>query len=679
MEDIFIIKYGDIKRRTFLKRIGILSGTSLMELVVPVGFLSSKKWPTRPGNILVPDMGRLSYWEMLMFSCFQGLCNRDQANIFFYYPKKSRESWYSKYPVEEIRVFYEWYKQYDHLRFEEIQDPYRLFDDKYKNYRKNVKGLVLVNSQEPEVVNIAANYASIEGLLPITENILQREEIASSGLSVKRDLRGKFQGRSKLEINKWAFEHQWPLCNHSRVANLGTPKASENIPTNSFYTSNRARDFTVAEGGFFFNLASKDEDYDLKDQILKEMEPMGYVFGWHQGAGETAHINHLSKHAQLALGTSTYAANFSFHSRVDIPGAVERFRRKTIQQSQPEEIKEKIYLTFVLSDGDSLNFLTRRGQGGQWQLPERGKIPFGWEIQPLLADVAPGLLDYFQATATKNDYFVNGVSGIGYFYPEEVPKDKLRMLLNETKKYIKTTGLSELSVMSPSRAVTEETMQIYEEVLGQELFGVMEGYERRKAKTIRLFRHGAEGRMVWMPTSNPKGEKTIENWVQGLKKVAKHRKQRPLFIPLHVPAHRLTITDVVKIIDQLGEEFEVLAPRAFYELFMSTREDAVSINPPESFPSEKIELIAGEDNILNPVIQNFGKSEKRMQLEIKVGSNKHEKTVLRSQTVQLKSYQTSEFKITIFIPSYFQNSEGEVVYRIGSDKKNKVMVPVSFK
>ncbi|MDT0678326.1 GxGYxYP domain-containing protein [Autumnicola musiva] len=670
------------RRREFLKKLGLLSGGSVMGIMISSALQAGEADETvreEQARILVPDMRGTSYWEMLMFSCLQGLMNRNKAKVFFYYPNKTKESWYSEYPVGNDRVFYEWYKTYEHLQFDEVGDPYTLFNKFDINKPFQINGYVIVDTEAPVTANIGANYASIENLLPITASILKRKKNDLPDLPIKRDLRGRFQKMSKLEVYQWAFENQWSNANKARVSNLGTPgpDSKGEISTNSFYTSNRARDFTVAERGFFFDLESKGDEFDLKDRILKAMEPQGYVFGWHQGAGETAHISHLSKHGQLALGTSTYAANFSFHSRVNVPGAVERFRQKVVNKTNTAPLEDKIYLTFVLSDGDSLNFLTRRAQGGQWQLPERGKIPFGWEIQPLLVNVGPGLLDYFQATATDNDFFVNGISGIGYFYPEEMPKDKLREILNEMSSYIKKTGLSELSVMSPSGAVSDETAKIYREVLGGKLTGVIEGYDRRSAKAVRLFESKSAKATTWLPTSNPKGEKTVENWVRGLKEVARCRKQRPLFIPIHVPAHKLTIADMVKVVDQIGKEFKVVSPKSFFRLFAEARSNSVLINPPESFPTEKVELSAGKRNILTPTLQNLSNEPKDIKLKVKLTSEDLDENLEFEKAINLKAGHTSKFDFGVDIPKQFSNTKGKILYIIPAEQ-NEIWIPVSF-
>ncbi|MCW0483921.1 GxGYxYP domain-containing protein [Gaoshiqia sediminis] len=669
------------ERRDFLKKIGLMSGGTAMGLLGLFPLHACGNLGKGQNRILVPNMHGMTYWEMLMFSCLQGLMNRTQANVFLYYPEKSRESWYSRYPVDDERVFYNWYKKYDHLQFEEIDNPYGIFEKIHSNKSFQLNGCVIVDTEVPATANIGANYASIENLLPVTETILKNNKEYLTNLPVKRDLRGQFQGMSKLEIYEWAFEQQWPQANHSRVANLGTPQAgpAEQMPTNSFHTSNRARDFTVAEKGFFFDLASGGGEYELKDRIFQAMDPQGYVFGWHQGAGETNHIRHLSKHGQLALGSSTYAANFSFHSRVEVPGAVERFREKVVAGLRKEEVlEEKIYLTFILSDGNSLNFITRRGLGGQWQLPERGKIPFGWEILPLLAKEGPGILDYFQATATENDFFVASVSGIADFYPRAVPKDKLRGILQETGVYLEKTGLSSGVVMGPKGPTDDGRVELYHEILGDKINGIIEGYDRRSAKDQRLFYKEKESQhdMVWLPTSNPRGGKALDHWIQEIKELSQSRTRRPLFVPLHIPAHKLTITDMVKLLEELGDDFKAVSPDMFYRLFVSAHRNSVVVNPPESFPPEEMILKAGNTNILTPELQNFSRNPKNVNLGVTVTVIDSTLEIQIEELVRLEKEEKTELELKVEIPGKFKDKAGQLEYFMNG--RSSMRIPVKF-
>jgi hypothetical protein len=59
---------------------------------------------------------------------------------------------------------------------------------------------------------------------------------------------------------------------------------------------------------------------------------------------------------------------------------------------------------------------------GSWRSPARGSVPFNWECQPLLVDLAPALLERFTSTKTPNDCLIAGPSGAGYIVPPLAPR-----------------------------------------------------------------------------------------------------------------------------------------------------------------------------------------------------------------------------------------------------------------
>jgi hypothetical protein len=678
-ENQFFISKNEINRREFFKKAGVVAGGSLLPVVLGGHLYSKSRKAVEKHSIIVPNMEETSYWETLMFSCLQGLLNRKTPTVFLFYPDKRKESWDSKYPVKDERIFYNWYQQYDFLEFTELDNPYAIFHQIDEDILSTINGYVIVDKEVPYTANIAATYAGIENLLPITETILERNQDILPNFKNERDLRGRFQGMSKLEVYKWAYDNQWPHTNHTRVANLGVPKNKDEVWTNSFFRSNRARDYTIAEKGFFFELKSDGEEYKLKDKILSEMEPRGYVFGWHQGAGEAAHIQHLSKNGQLALGASTMAANFSFHSRVEVPGAIDRFRQKIITgRKKFEKVEDKIYLTFVLSDGNSLNCITRMGFMGQWQLSERGEIPYGWEVLPLLVDVGPGILDYFQATATANDHFVLSASGMANFYPRATPINKLQGILQETDRYLEKTGQSSGVVMGPHGQTNEERTQMYHEILGDKINGIMEGYWRRSAQIARLYREegNPKNATVWLPTSNPQGKRELSHWVKELKKLSNYRKQRPLFVPLHIPGHDLTITDMAKLVDELGDDFKAVSPDKFYKLFSQSRSDSVIVNPPESFPPETLKLPSGLTNTIKPKLQNFSTKSKEIELRIRITSPQLDIEMSDEKQLYLKKDTTEQFSFDVEIPQALKGSDGKLEYFL--DSALVLVVPIKF-
>ena len=121
------------------------------------------------------------------------------------------------------------------------------------------------------------------------------------------------------------------------------------------------------------------------------------------------------------------------------PGAAEdpQYRQRSPAPCK-RPVEKKLYLTFVLSDGDSIPILLTR-QWYRWDDPARGKVPFGWEHQPLLADLAPVVFEYYYQTMTDKDRLICGPSGAGYTHPGEMPN--LDWFIGQTREYLRRTDL----------------------------------------------------------------------------------------------------------------------------------------------------------------------------------------------------------------------------------------------
>ena len=72
----------------------------------------------------------------------------------------------------------------------------------------------------------------------------------------------------------------------------------------------------------------------------------------------------------------------------------------TTPPSRPA-LQNKMYVAIFNSDGDNL----QEDEGLiplKWADSARGSVPINWTISPALVDVAPGILRYYQGTATIN-------------------------------------------------------------------------------------------------------------------------------------------------------------------------------------------------------------------------------------------------------------------------------------
>jgi hypothetical protein len=128
--------------------------------------------------------------------------------------------------------------------------------------------------------------------------------------------------------------------------------------------------------------------------------------GWwtDEGAGVSAASNY-----GIATVASDYSTNLTLHS------GMPRTINVTAMPAKPA-IQNKIYVAFILSDGDNLQYVEHLLRK-LWNDPGRGQVPMGWTLSPAMVDAMPGALNYFWTTGTPNDALVSGPSGYGYTYP----------------------------------------------------------------------------------------------------------------------------------------------------------------------------------------------------------------------------------------------------------------------
>jgi GxGYxYP putative glycoside hydrolase C-terminal domain len=60
-----------------------------------------------------------------------------------------------------------------------------------------------------------------------------------------------------------------------------------------------------------------------------------------------------------------------------------------------------------------------------------------WGMNPLLLDVAPGLLEFYASTASTNDTFFSATAGAGYTYPSHMPPASFNAYVDRVATYVK--------------------------------------------------------------------------------------------------------------------------------------------------------------------------------------------------------------------------------------------------
>jgi cysteine-rich repeat protein len=322
----------------------------------------------------------------------------------------------------------------------------------------------------------------------------------------------------------------------------------------SYMTHNSIRDLLISNSAMQIDLASDPgywEEYLLKDRFYTSMNPLGRVFGWaayRDGSQikEGYYVRHASER-KLTVLCSPGTSNFSVHHRLV---ATEEFQQNHIDPRIVSLQRDKVYVTFIISDGDAL-WAQLNHHSNRWFSPERGNIPINWEVQPLLYDLGKGILQYYYSSKTPNDYFIGAASGIGYTHPQEIPSSHLPLYIETTYQYLNQLNLRSL-IIYPETEGEGSTNTVPQDIKLQymntmmNLFGFFDGYW---PKTEEIFYTESS---IWVPTRiTPTGTPNellneIESYVEG--------KGRPYFLSINVAGYHIGPSELSYVVERLDPD-----------------------------------------------------------------------------------------------------------------------------
>ena len=547
------------------------------------------------------DVSTLSYAERICAAALQGLVNRGESCLYLDYglyddssARRTNENfiddelWYGKYRAflsNQDQHNLDYYRQEHRFAVEKISSlPAAL--ERYKN---DYKGIVIWDEALPDTVNAAIMLVGQEDLLPMTPEMV--EKLHLQNLPVKHDLRGKWQDR--LQVYTWAFDNLFTKCKPGVIACVeqGWQRAEfvdylvqEKIFTYSLSSQCKglgsqllmllafgppmlrellfALHLDVPIRRFALRwMGKRSAEVKLSNYIQKAARSDTYptIFGWHtKRDDELAFMLQLSANG-LRLVPAHMAGNFSFHSRVQLLD-----KKQPLERTAPELDAEGIYLTFTLSDGDQL-MMMHTGELGNWYSSARGTVPFNWEVQPLLVEIAPALLDRYFRQASEIDCLIAGPSGAGYVIPPLIPDHAA--YLRETGRICEKRGIKVITsyIADPCR----RTLRQLERNKG-DLFGYLAGY----AVVTRALQI-CQKSLIFFSNQVPTVEEITLPSDELLKRVQARIEaveSRPAFIAVHLFAYRTTITDVAEFKSRINDRhIHVVRGDEFLSLFQKVK------------------------------------------------------------------------------------------------------------
>jgi GxGYxYP putative glycoside hydrolase C-terminal domain/GxGYxY sequence motif in domain of unknown function N-terminal len=510
----------------------------------------------RPQRLRVYTVSGLSRDGQLSVATFVGLINRPRPQVYLI--SRRHDAFWLQEALDDI------HREDAPVRGEAI------LPDLLSIYRDRLRGMIIYDPALADSINVATTLAGQrDGIVvsPDQVRVLSRPPFT---LPVLFDLR-EYGWRSRAQAYNWAMHNLLAGANAYLVAGLGPD------------TLVGLRPFLVASRTFIYWLDPRKplpvrragwlSERGLMRRVLRSGAPGAAHLGWfiQEGSGVTM----TSQEARLVFASDHFANLEVWASvRPDSPAA---------GLPEPEPPRQasgsgKVYLSFTFSEGDNLQYMQER-MADLWHDEARGSLPIGWTISPLLVEAAPSLLAYYARTATPNDEFVAGPSGAGYMFPSWWPRAQLSPYLQQTGEQMRRMNLRMLQVLDSNilqnprltllalrngsgMALIHKTLQ--ERFAGElATFGVrglLSGSGQRAASWRSI-----AGALVYQ---NVGLLSNVEQAIAALRAAA-GRRPRPFFLNAYVLAWTMTPTLLRQVVQELGEEYEVVTPAMLVALIES--------------------------------------------------------------------------------------------------------------
>ncbi len=314
------------------------------------------------------------------------------------------------------------------------------------------------------------------------------------------------------------------------------------------------RDYAVANKAMVFWLEVNDpKQKALFEKILSSVKPGTPYLGWFSNdtAGEFNSVEVTSNYGVYVLAADWFS-NMTVFSGTQV-------QPTRPQTSVTHELDNKIYVTYTFSEGDNFQYNQHRMRI-LWDDPARGQVPINWTSSPLLVDAAPAILNYYQKTATANDFIMAGPSGAGYFYPSAWPQASFDDFLKQSYKYLQKSGMNLTYVLN---RINGENVP-----LGSSYAKDYEQYYKAPGLFLSWEdRYGVDILNESLPVSTIQGISTVQDGLRILEQAkADWDGKSPLFVSLGLLAWSLTPTDVATMTKELGPEFEIVRGDQYFSL-----------------------------------------------------------------------------------------------------------------
>ena len=386
--------------------------------------------------------------EVVMLTVLQGLVNKTKPSVLLL-RQRANEGMYKWPQLLDLK-----------LREYKVEDKWELV----RKYRDRINGVILYsNEKSTHYSNLATTVAGLKNALPVTAAEYEKLSSLNMKFPVLEDLTDLPYTEPK-DVYLYLYNTYWKDCTKRLLVHH---RAQPYI-----------RDIAVAAGAAVIWLdPRKDEEKKVIHLFLNDMKAgESIILGW--WPEERSGIGSGTEH-----GISTVPADY--YDNATVYAGMSPIINLPVIPKKPE-LENKIYLAIFLSDGDNVQYC-QHAMSRLWDNPNRGIIPINWTISPGLADLGPGLLNYYYKTASQNDFFASGPSGLGYTLLYDAHNYKWNntggkefdAYMKLTQRYLEKSGLRVITVWDQ---VNETQMDSYATYCRYMYGATQQDWERQKGK-----------------------------------------------------------------------------------------------------------------------------------------------------------------------------------------------------
>lgn len=329
------------------------------------------------------------------------------------------------------------------------------------------------------------------------------------------------------------------------------------------------RDFAIANRWACIYTGENEEDRAFRREVLEWLDANIPVYGWNDD--EIAFIRDISTYGEYAVPTD-WSCNHSYFG----------LNLHTVSRKTPRTpVREnKHYIALVVSDGDNVQWLEREFAttstfGQRQRSPMNYKM--SWTFSPSLVSLCPDAAEKIYSSK-KNDYFITGVSGVGYANCLSYPREHLDGFTALTAKTMKDSGLNVVCLLDELHLTedlqfTQERLSCYAKY--DNIYGGIWELDPDHYRGGRGKIFWAEGKpfisvkySLWHPSDRPGNvtKEFLDDFIKKINSLEVNPRGEDGYTVINIHPWTITMDDVDYVVRGLDDKFELVYADELIEL-----------------------------------------------------------------------------------------------------------------